>query len=388
MHALRKVRQISVLSAMLAALLACNLGAPSQPTAPPETPASPEVPTEASTEAPLPDPLVVTYQDPTFSLYQLDGTLVETRPADGMNYPRPNTAQVGGQDVFYVYTSPSDFSSVVRRVSSSGSEDLAFTASDVMGSLSFAVSPDGSRIAWAQTISGPNVPFSRLWVANIDGSGQTLVADSETETEFADYFVLEPVTWLANGDLVYAWQITGIGGYILFFGWSSLYQYSPDTAAITPLAPLLSDSQGPCWSGITSDGAYAVSSCGGPGQMLERATATGVETLFPLLADQGQAGAGAYSPSGDQLAYGIARSDYNNEAGQVILVASRGGAPVSIASHAPGYFHRIFWVAEDRMVVGVSGMDANQMSVDLLRTDGTRTPIGEGTVIGLMTPAP
>lgn len=384
MQALHRLRPLALLSTVLAALLACNLGAPSQPAEPTGAPPEPSAPTEVPTPVPAPDPIVVTYTEPVFNLYHLDGTLVETRSADGLNYPRPNTAQASGQDIFYVYTSPTDYSSVVRRVSPAGSEDLAFTAADVMGSLTFAVSPDGSRIAWAQTISGQSVPFSRLWVANIDGSGQTLVADSETETQFADYFVLEAVTWLANGDLVYAWQITGIGGYILFFGWSSLYQYNPDTAAITPLAPLLNDSQGPCWSGITPDGAYAASSCGGPGQMLERATASGTETLFPLLPDQGQAGAGAYSPSGNQLAYGIARSDYNNEAGQVILVAARGGAPASIASHAPGYFPRIFWIDEDRMVVGVAGMDVNQVSVDLLRTDGSRTTIGNGTLIGLM----
>lgn len=379
---------LSVSGLLVLALLACNLGAPSEPTAPPKAPTAPAAPTEASTETPALDPIVVTYQEPTFSLYQLDGTLVETRPADGLSYPRPNTAQVGGQDLFYVYTSPSDYSSVIRRVSSSESEDLAFTASDVMGSLSFAVSPDGSRIAWAQTMAGQAAPFSRLWIANIDGSGQTLVTDSETETEFADYFVLEPVTWLANGDLVYAWQITGIGGYILFFGWSSFYRYSPDAAATTALAPLLSESQGPCWSGITVDGAYAASSCGGPGQMLERETATGAETLFPVLPDQGQAGAGAFSPTGNQLAYSIARSDYNNEAGQVILVASRDGAPVSIASQAPGYFPMVIWIDEDRMVVGVSGMDVNQMSADLLYTDGMRSTIGGGSLIGLMAPGP
>jgi hypothetical protein len=384
-----KLRPLAILSvAVAAAMLACSLGAPASPTPASEGPAQTDAtPSATPTEAgPPPDPLVVTFQEPVFNLYRLDGTLVETRASEGLNWPRPNTAQVVGQDIYYVRTAGPDAGDVVRRVTASGAEDLAFTAAENMGSLSFAVSDDGSKIAWARTSGEGWPPVSRLWLASIDGSGTTLVAESDPNDDITEWFVLEPVTWLSDGDLVYAWQITGIGGYILFYGWSSLYRYDVDGGTTAALAPLLGESQGPCWSDVTSDGAYAISSCGGPGQMVERATASGVETLFPVLPEQGQAGAGSYSASGERLAYGIARSDPEDEAGQVILISARGEAPASIASHAPGYFSRLLWIDEARMVAGYWQVDGGL--VDLLDVDGTRSRIGDGHLIGLMQAGP
>jgi hypothetical protein len=372
-----------VLPVLIAAVLACGPGGAVGPTlAPPDSPTpAPTLP--AATEAPAADPIVVTHQGSAFHLYALDGTLLETRPADGLDWARPNTAQVVGDDIFYVATRAPGPGAVVRRVTPTGAEDLAFTAIDDIGALAFSVSGDGSRIAWSLTTWG-GPPDSRLWIANLDGSAMTLVVESDPGDAIAEYFVLEPVDWLPNGDLIYAWQISGIGGYILFFGWSSLYQFDPETAALTSLAPLLSDSQGPCWSDVTDDGSLAVGACGPFPQMVERDTATGVETHFPVLPDQGQAGAGAYSPTGNRLAYAIARSDMENEAGQIVVVPSRGAAPSPLASQAPGYFDRIEWIDEDRVAVGTWVGDAG--FVELLRIDGARSPLGSGRLIGLMRP--
>jgi hypothetical protein len=61
---------------------------------------------------------------------------------------------------------------------------------------------------------------------------------------------------------VFSWQVTGIGGYILFFGWSNLYRYDAETGAITPLAPVVPEVSAPCWTDLTLDGAFAVGACG------------------------------------------------------------------------------------------------------------------------------
>lgn len=376
-----RIRTLPVLLVLIAALVACGPGGAVGPTlAPPDSPTvAPTIP--PATEAPAADPIVVTHQGPAFNLYALDGTLLETRPADGLEWARPNTAQVVGDDIFYVATQAPDPGAVVRRLSPTGAEDLAFTATDDIGALAFSVSDDGSRIAWSQTTWG-GPPDSHLWIANLDGSGTTLVAESDPSDDIAEHFVLEPVKWLSNDDLVYAWQISGIGGYILFYGWSSLYQFDPDTAAVAPLAPLLSDSQGPCWSDVTHDGLFAVGACGPFPQMVERDTATGVETHFPVFAEQGQAGAGTYSPSGSRLAYSIARSDMENEAGQVLIVSSRGATPAPAIPSEPGYHHHLHWIDEDRLVVGFTPLEGSV--VDLLHLDGGRSRIGEGVLIGLM----
>jgi hypothetical protein len=118
--------------------------------------------------------------------------------------------------------------------------------------------------------------------------------------------------------------------------------------------------------------------------MRERELASGTDTAFEVLPDQGQQGAAAYSPSGARLAYAVARGNPDDEAGQVLLRLRRGEAPTAIASQSPGYFNRILWADEDQMVVGYFLSEGG--SVDLLHVDGTRSPIGDGALIGLMRP--
>jgi hypothetical protein len=375
-----------VLAGLALALLACNLGQPAAPTAAILTsvPSEPAAPTPLPTAAPATETLVVTHVEPEFRLYAVDGTLVEARPAEGMSYPRPNTAQVVGDAIYYVASPGAMVGAVVRRVASDGIVDLEFTRSDEPG-LAFAVSDDGSRIAWSHTsyLSGP--PFSQLWTAAIDGSGATLVTQTETDDDIEEYFVLEPVEWLDDGDLVYAWQVTGIGGYILFFGWSSLYRYDVDAAATTPLVGVAPNVTAPCWSDVTRDGAFALGACGDDRAVVERAAATGSETVFPVLPEQGQAGAAVYAPQPGTLAYAIARSNPDDEAGQIVLVAGVGAPPAPIASQAPGAFGRLMWIDESRLAASYwLGLGPAESFVDLVGLDGSRIPLAAGELIGLM----
>ncbi|MBF8256241.1 MAG: hypothetical protein HW375_1148 [Anaerolineales bacterium] len=248
---------------------------------------------------PAAEPLVVTHLGAEFQIYALDGTLLETRSAEGLSWARPNTAQVVGQAIYFVAEGAGEDGAVVRRVTSTGTSDLEFTRSDDPSlTVTFAVSDDESRIAWGHTSWAGGPPFSQLWMADIAGGSPVLIAQTETLDDVAEFFVLEPVRWLDDGDLVYAWQVTGIGGYILFFGWSSLYSYDVASGAISPVASLAPNVTAPCWTGLTGDGAFAAGACGAAGEVIERNTQTCVDTVFPLLADQGQAGAWAMPSQG------------------------------------------------------------------------------------------
>ncbi len=86
--------------------------------------------------------MIVTHQAPDFYVYSLEGALVETRPAEGLAYARPNTAQVVGESIYYVDSSASSLGGVVRRVTSAGVETLDFTAGRGAVHLTFAVSDD------------------------------------------------------------------------------------------------------------------------------------------------------------------------------------------------------------------------------------------------------
>jgi len=317
-------------------------------------------PTPGETAAP--EALVVTHQGSSFNVYSLDGTLVETRSAGGLDYARPNTAQVVGESIYYVDSGGQGLGGVVRRVTSSGVETLDFTAVEDTDTLTFAVSEDESRIAWTQAFYGQASRFSKLWVAAIDGSNPQLIVETGPPYDLSEYFALEAVRWV-EGDLIYAYQVTGIGGYILFFGWSSFYRYSPEDGASVPLVPASEESAGPCWYAVSPDGQYAVGGCG-EGGMRERELSSGTDTAFPVLPDQGQQGGAAYSPSGARLAYAIARGNYEDESGQVLVRLSRGEDPSVLSTQTPGYFERILWADEERMVVGYA--EGESSAVDLL----------------------
>lgn len=366
--------------------LACRVTQPEPPTAlpSPTVPAGPAeaTPPEATSVAPALTPSVVVLAASEFRVLGLDGTLLETHPAPGLEYVRPNTAQVVGRSIYYVASGPDGSGEVVRRITPSGTVDLEFTAGEGSAGLTFAVSDDESRIAWTRADWSGDWPRTELWIANLDGRAPSLVAATDEADDIAEYFVLEAVRWLPDGDLIYAWQATGIGGYILFFGWSSLYRFDPDTGATTPLAALGPDVTAPCWTGVTDDGGYVVGACGGGSGVVERAVASGVELALPILPDQGQAGAAVYAPSGERFAYAIARGNPDDEAGQVVLVPSRGAGPIVLATHAPGAFHRLAWLDEDRLAAGAWPEAAE--FVDLIATDGSRSPLGEGSLVGVM----
>jgi hypothetical protein len=286
-----------------------------------------------------------------------------------------------GESIYYVDSSGSSLGGVVTRVTSEGAQVLDFTAGEDMASVTFAVSDDESRIAWTHSTFGAEGVTSRLWIADIDGSDIRLAVESDPNDDIAEYYALETVRWMPDGDLVYAWQVTGIGGYILFFGWSSLFRYDPVADTTTPLIPLEGEGAGPCWYAISPDGMYALGGCGSEG-LLERNLVEGSETAFPVLPGQGQQGAGAYSPSGDRLAYAIARGNPEDELGQVLVRLSQDEEAIVLSTQSPGYFGRILWADEDRLVVGAAQNDRS--SVDVLTVDGTRSAIGEGELIGLL----
>lgn len=356
---------------VLAGGIAC--GAPSTPSASQQAgvPAS-DTPPVASSEAPTasPDvePRLAVLRDGAFHILSLAGAEVEAWPAPGLEFPGVGTIQAAGGALYYLVPSEGVF-----RLTAEGSTLLTFTT--MPGLEAFAVAPDESRIAWSGYQSNEASLEGQLLTASMDGSMAQEVAASSSDDEISEYFIPRPVRWSSSGDLLYSWQITGIGGYILFFGYSSFYLHSPSggDTALTGLE------NGVCWSDVSSDLAYAVGSCravpADPRQMREVELASGMESVFPLLPEEGVQGGAEYSPSGSQLAYLVARSNPEDEFGQIALRGRRGELPTSIAS-TPGYFSRVEWIDEQRMLVSIWGTAVN--TVEVVAVSGERTPIAEG----------
>jgi hypothetical protein len=376
-----RYRSLLLFLTLALAALACGFPTPTEaPTvlAPAATEPLPLPSEPPPTAAPTGDVAAVMAGDGHVRLYRLDGTLAATWDAPGIDWPRPDVVQVVGTSVYYVNDAPA-----VTSVSATGVREFAFTAGPNL--TAFTVSSDEQSIAWSTSTFGEGGIETELWRAAIDGSGMEMVASSKPGDKFPEYFVLEPVAFGSDGRLVYAWQITGIGGYILFFGYSSLYAYDPATSTRSPLAPLTGDSTGPCWSGVRADVAVAEGNCQGADgalAMRERNLATGIETVFPPFPDQGQAGAGVYSPSGNHLAYAIARSNPDDEAGQIIVRLSPDAAPAPIVSISNGYVGRLYWLDEDRLLAG--GMQNGVESAFVVGLDGTLTKVADGSLAGWM----
>jgi len=354
------------------------------PVPPSETPAPP-----SETPIPPPEPLVVTRVEGTFNLYALDGALQAQWPASGLSWARPGIVQVVGNAVYYVKSSGGGLGGTVTRVTAAGSDELPFTSVESPAQLTFAVSSDQTRIAWAISRWEGAAPTSELRIADITGANMQTIVQSSPDDGIEDAYVLEAVRWMPDGTLIYAWQITGIGGYILFFGYSSLYRYDPTTGVSTGLVALPGRPGAPCWDTISPDGLYVAGACsfGAEGHLMEEwEIATGDESVFPVWpVDQGQAGAAAYSPSGEGFAYAIARGDMDRERGRLIVVAPRGAVPRQVALVDFGYIEEVFWADEVRIVFGYWQGDVGH--VDVVRVaDAARTAVGDGQLVGLMWP--
>jgi hypothetical protein len=70
--------------------------------------------------------------------------------------------------------------------------------------------------------------------------------------------------------------------------------------------------------------------------------------------------------------------------GYIAVRLNPGDNPITITSIVDGYFQKILWVDEDRLVV--QGSEADALRTYLLTLDGVLTPIADGELIGLMQP--
>ncbi len=300
-------------------------------------------------------------------------------PIPGSSYFNPGQIQLVGETLFYF----SAQDQTVLQVNKNISTKLNFLPKDV--ALAFAVSEDGTQIAWGTYIQGNTNPGSELWVANVDGSGVKKIASIDPATN-SKWLVLRPFKWLDDGRLLFIYAPTGIGGYILFYSFAGISVYDP-AASSNPVTSLLSpDAPGSgilCVNGVSPDLKIAVTTCGSQtqGQIVLRDLASDKLTAIPLLPEQVQAGSTLYSPSGALLAYAVARGQQDNEAGKAAVVPAEGGQPQVIASFSGGYVQVVGWVDEDRLLL--QSYQNDQASLLEVKRDGSAlAKLADGIFVG------
>lgn len=348
-------------------------------------PTLPPTPIEAPTPAPVAEVRGIMVFAPAsdkrtqnqFVAYNLNGDILYELPAG--SFPEYGSAQVFG-DAVYDLSTPD---SALIRVDQQGEHKISLGNGNFSGSL--VISRDGQRIAWAWNDMQSQPGTTEVWIADADGSEAHKAVFSPLSQPDSSY-LLAPFRWTADGKLVYTVNMWGIGGYILFNGYDGFRLYDPETGRSTALTP--EDQHfGLCLDNLSPDLSKVLLHCNGQGgqaQIIVQERASGASLNFPPLADQGQAGTMWLSPSGQWLAYAIARGNPDREYGQVIVAPADGSAtPKSIAAFEGGYYQVLGWADEETLVI--SRFESNQTSVWRVGRDGSGlTKLADGRVIGLM----
>lgn len=385
---------VLILLSLLVTLSACNLpgaatkvvmtAVPNTPTVPANTPVPPtSVP---PTITPTPTAIPARYrgfwmqEDNVLRAYDFNGASLgmEINISGANKYLSPWDYQVVNNTAYY-YNSTTQ--QAFRSTVGGGAPTLLAFIPSAM-SIPMAVSLDNNKIAWSteaysQTEQNPS---SKLWLANIDGSNvQEIVSLPSAGNDH--WLVLRPLRWTEDGQLLYTTNMTGIGGYILFYGFNSLLRYNPADGSSTLLA---GDTFGLCLNEISPDQTLVGAGCGpdhAGGVNIIR-VGSGAAVSLPSLPDQGQAGSVTFSPDGLRVAYAIARGTYDNEFGQIVIAPVDGSiAPQVITSFGPGFYTHVQWIDDQTLLLERDDLTGGAETITLWRinVDGsglTQTGIG------------
>ena len=314
--------------------------------------------------------------------YDADGNEVYRIPTPGLEYPAPYSTSIVDGAVYYV--SPMDHA-IIR---ANQNEAVRVDIPTDENLYAIAVSPDDTMIAWSNFYGDFESARSTLWIANTDGSNAREVitySASQAGGKPSAAFNLMPVSWTTDGKLLFDRTITGLGGYILFFGYHSLYSYDPATAQFETIVPAEED------HGISLDtyrldlDRVVFNTRGLDSPITIRNLQDQSEVTLPKVGEQGLGGSIRYSPSGAYIAYAVARSNPEDEAGNVVVVpADLSTEPASIlhvdGNRAP-YIHG--WLDEDTILFATNHMDAGQ--VWSIRRDGSElTLLAEGQLMAMI----
>jgi len=249
-----------------------------------------------------------------------------------------------------------DWSSPAKAVAinESGTTDLPFIQNS-----NYALPPwrggegTGPLLAWG-TQANPGDGVSALDIAAPDGSNMQTLLTSEFSPDNAVQLVAE--LWSANGkSLYFSKEPVGIGGYIVFGGASNLYKIDINTKEVSEIIPQAGPN-GPqtCLDAISGDYRYVADHC-----------TQGVITIRDLQADTSTTilapsdvtgyrlmGSARFSPTGDRVAFAMARGNPDDERGWVAVGPSSGGpAKLILAGDAGSYYTVQGWIDDQTLLV-------------------------------------
>lgn len=252
-------------------------------------------------------------------------------------------------------------------------------------------SPDIRLAVGAITITeGPFV--SSLLLQTVDAPEGELI-----EEQTGDLIWYAPVRWSEDGQrLYYSQEPAGIGGYILFGGWSSLFVYDVATATSTPLIPFDVATFGICLDDLSPDAQWVAHHCepeAGITLMSVAADEPDVVIAPPeeIAGEVGQLGSAHFSPDGSRIGFALARGVPESEQGWVAVTDDLSGSSRVLMTGEPNTYYNVMGWADDQTLVvqqyRAAGGSASDTAVWLVPVDGGEAEmIGEGRFVTVIPP--
>jgi hypothetical protein len=275
-------------------------------------------------------------------------------------------------------------------VDANGQQDLTFIK-DPNYALAIWRGGPGTKplLAWGTQPTG-NSQTTSLQIANPDGSNLETLLTAEAGSDGPIQLVAE--FWSADGQSLYfSKEPVGIGGYILFSGASNLYKIDLATKNVTEIIPqTLPTSPQICLDAISGDYQFVADHCA-KGVITVRNLQTGSTTTIAAPTDitlYKVMGSARFSPTGDRVAFALAKSDPNSEQGWVALGQSAGGPAKKILTSDPGsYFIVQGWLDDHTLLVQMNTVGKPNVDNQLFTVEvngNNLTKVAEGSLLTII----
>jgi hypothetical protein len=233
-----------------------------------------------------------------------------------------------------------------------GTRDLSFIKNP---NYALALWPGGGtgqpqpRLAWGTQPTDASAPTT-LQISSLDGSQLQTILSADPVQNKPEQLVAE--FWSADGQSLYfSRELVGIGGYIPFSGASNLYSIDIATKQVTTLIP--AGSRMICLDALSADFRYVADHCSSNSITVRDLQQNTSATIQPPADASGYAlvGSARFSPSGNRLAFALAKGDPSNEQGWVAVSDGLSGASKLILTSKPGMLYTIHGWLNDQTIL-------------------------------------
>jgi hypothetical protein len=260
-------------------------------------------------------------------------------------------------------------------IDANGQHDLTFIQNPTNG-LALWRGGEGAQpmLAWGTQPSGTDRTTS-LMIANPDGTNIETLLTENAASGAAVQLVAE--LWSADGkSLYFSKEPVGLGGYILFAGASNLYKIDIATRQVTDVIPQDTSQPQTCLDALSGDYRLVADHCT-QNVITVRDLQSGSSATIQMqsgFSGYGVIGSARFSPSGDRVAFAMAKHDPNAEQGWVAIGNSSGGVSKIILTGDQGsYYNVLGWLDDQTLLIqsiGINGSNpVNQVLT--LSADGT-----------------